>query len=169
MGCLPQHGLTSGAMSASGIQTGEPRAAEVERVHLTSGPLGLPPGYSCLWFFFTPSAKSKSPPPSCNLLSCFTPAQPSRRSSGSFTPVQRIRWRLLSALITLWAQGKELCAWAVEGTYHSYFIPFSSISWTQFLLDSLKESGSDFSDNTHVYLTRPCSPEALKAMFRPQS
>ena len=42
MGRLPQHGLPSGAMSAPGIQTSEPRAAEAERAHLTTAPLGHP-------------------------------------------------------------------------------------------------------------------------------
>ena len=42
MGRLPQHGLISGAMSAPGIRTGEPGAAEVERVNLTTVPLGRP-------------------------------------------------------------------------------------------------------------------------------
>ena len=35
--------LPSGAMSAPGIQTGEPRAAEAERAHLTAVPLGHSP------------------------------------------------------------------------------------------------------------------------------
>ena len=43
MGRLPQHGLPSGAMSTPGIQTGKPRAAEAERVHLTAAPPGRPP------------------------------------------------------------------------------------------------------------------------------
>ena len=43
MGRLLQHGLPSGAMSTPGIRTSEPRAAEVERVHLTTAPPGWPP------------------------------------------------------------------------------------------------------------------------------
>ena len=42
VGCLPQHGLMSSAMSAPGIQTGGPRAAKAERVNLTTVPLGQP-------------------------------------------------------------------------------------------------------------------------------
>ena len=42
MGRLPQHGVPSGAMSAAGIQTSEPRAAKAERVHLTAAPPGQP-------------------------------------------------------------------------------------------------------------------------------
>ena len=42
MGRLPQHGLPSGALSAPGIQTGKPRAAEAKRAHLTAAPLGWP-------------------------------------------------------------------------------------------------------------------------------
>ena len=42
MGCLPQHGLPSGAMSAPGIQTGKPRDADAEHVHLTALPPGQP-------------------------------------------------------------------------------------------------------------------------------
>ena len=38
MGCLPQHGVPSGA--TPGIQTGEPRATEAERGHLTAAPPG---------------------------------------------------------------------------------------------------------------------------------
>ena len=38
VGHLPQHGLTSGAMSAPGMQTGKPRAAGVERANLTTAP-----------------------------------------------------------------------------------------------------------------------------------
>ena len=51
VGCLPQHGLTSGAMSTPGIQTGGPRAVEVEREHLTAGPPGRPP-FCCSWSAF---------------------------------------------------------------------------------------------------------------------
>ena len=40
------HGLPSGAMSTSGIQTGEPRAAEAECVHLTAVPPGRPQALS---------------------------------------------------------------------------------------------------------------------------
>ena len=40
MGRLPQHGVPSGAMSAPGIQTGEPQAAESEHAHLTAAPSG---------------------------------------------------------------------------------------------------------------------------------
>ena len=40
VGCLPQHGVPSGAMSAPGIRTCEPRAAEAECVHLTAVPPG---------------------------------------------------------------------------------------------------------------------------------
>ena len=43
MGRLPQHGLPSGAMSAPGVQTGEPQAAEAERSYLTAVPPGQPP------------------------------------------------------------------------------------------------------------------------------
>ena len=43
-GCLPQHGLPSGAMSIPGIRTGEPRAAKAERAHLTTAPPGQPQG-----------------------------------------------------------------------------------------------------------------------------
>ena len=42
MGRLPQHSLPSGAMSAPGIRTSEPRAAEAEHEHLTAAPLGVP-------------------------------------------------------------------------------------------------------------------------------
>ena len=42
MGRLPQHGLPSGARSAPRIRTGEPRAAEAERAHLTAVPLAGP-------------------------------------------------------------------------------------------------------------------------------
>ena len=42
MGHLPQHGLPSGAMSAPGIRTHEPQAAEVEDVNLTAAPLDWP-------------------------------------------------------------------------------------------------------------------------------
>ena len=42
MGRLPQHGLPIGATSAPGIRTGEPRAAEAERAHLTAAPPGQP-------------------------------------------------------------------------------------------------------------------------------
>ena len=42
MRCLPQHGLPSGAMSAPGIQTREPWAAEVECAHLIAAPWGWP-------------------------------------------------------------------------------------------------------------------------------
>ena len=45
MGRLPQHGLTTGAMSAPGIRTSEPRAAEVECSHLTAAP----PGWSLIY------------------------------------------------------------------------------------------------------------------------
>uniref|UniRef100_A0A3Q2LSF5 CBFA2/RUNX1 partner transcriptional co-repressor 2 n=1 Tax=Equus caballus TaxID=9796 RepID=A0A3Q2LSF5_HORSE len=41
-GCLPQHGVPSGAMSAAGIRTSEPQAAQAERAHLTAGPPGQP-------------------------------------------------------------------------------------------------------------------------------
>ena len=40
--CLPQHGVPSRAMTAPGIRTGEPQAAEAERVHLTAAPPGQP-------------------------------------------------------------------------------------------------------------------------------
>ena len=43
VGCLPQHGLTSGAMSAPGIRTSEPCATKVESAHLTAAPPGWPP------------------------------------------------------------------------------------------------------------------------------
>ena len=36
-------GLPSSAMSAPGIQTSEPQAAEAERAHLTAAPPGRPP------------------------------------------------------------------------------------------------------------------------------
>ena len=42
VGRLPQHGVPSGAMSAPGIRTSGPRAAEAERAHLTAAPLGWP-------------------------------------------------------------------------------------------------------------------------------
>ena len=42
VGRLPQHGLPRGAMSAPGIRTGEPRAAEAERVNLIAAPPGRP-------------------------------------------------------------------------------------------------------------------------------
>ena len=42
MGCLPQHGLTSGAMSPPRIQTRKPRAAESQHANLTCAPLGQP-------------------------------------------------------------------------------------------------------------------------------
>ena len=44
VGRLPQHGLPSGAMSAPGIRTGKPRAAEVEHAHLTAVPPAGPNG-----------------------------------------------------------------------------------------------------------------------------
>ena len=47
MGHLPQHGLPSSAVSAPGIRTGEPWAAEAEHVHLTAAPLGPDMPYSC--------------------------------------------------------------------------------------------------------------------------
>ena len=40
VGRLPQHGVPSGAMSAPGIQTSEPRATEVECAQLTGVQLG---------------------------------------------------------------------------------------------------------------------------------
>ena len=43
MGHLSQHGLPSGTMSAPGIHTGEPWAAEAESAHLTTEPPGWPP------------------------------------------------------------------------------------------------------------------------------
>ena len=42
MGRLPQHGVSSGAMSAPRIRTSELRAMEAERVHLTAVPPGQP-------------------------------------------------------------------------------------------------------------------------------
>ena len=42
MGHLPQHGVSSGAMSAPRIRTSEPLAAEAGRVHLTAVPPGQP-------------------------------------------------------------------------------------------------------------------------------
>uniref|UniRef100_A0A9L0SS17 TPD52 like 2 n=1 Tax=Equus caballus TaxID=9796 RepID=A0A9L0SS17_HORSE len=42
VGCLPQHGLPSSAMSAPWIRTGEPRATKAERAHLTAASLGQP-------------------------------------------------------------------------------------------------------------------------------
>ena len=45
VGRLPQHGLPSSAMSAPGIWTGEPRAAEVECTHLTTARPGRPLSY----------------------------------------------------------------------------------------------------------------------------
>ena len=39
---LPQDGMPSGAMSASGIQNDEPWATEAECVHLTAAPPGQP-------------------------------------------------------------------------------------------------------------------------------
>ena len=46
MGLPPQHGLTSGAMSAPGIRAGEPWAAKVEPVNLTAVPPGWPLKYT---------------------------------------------------------------------------------------------------------------------------
>ena len=40
VGRLPQHDLPSSAMSAPGIQTLKPRAAEVEHANLTAAPPG---------------------------------------------------------------------------------------------------------------------------------
>ena len=51
MGCLPQHGVPSGAMSAPGIQTGEPQAAEVEPAHFTTAPPAGPSYSLFLWNF----------------------------------------------------------------------------------------------------------------------
>uniref|UniRef100_F6WKA8 TPD52 like 2 n=1 Tax=Equus caballus TaxID=9796 RepID=F6WKA8_HORSE len=45
VGCLPQHGLPSSAMSAPWIRTGEPRATKAERAHLTAASLGQPLSY----------------------------------------------------------------------------------------------------------------------------
>src|SRR3712207_7746352 len=42
VGCLPQHGLPNGAVSAPGIRTSKPRAAEAECAHLTAVPPGRP-------------------------------------------------------------------------------------------------------------------------------
>ena len=42
-GMPPQRGLTSSAMSAPGIRTSKPRAAEVECTNLTTWPWGRPP------------------------------------------------------------------------------------------------------------------------------
>ena len=42
MGRLPQHGVPHAAMSAPGIQTGEPWAAEAEHVHFSAVPPGRP-------------------------------------------------------------------------------------------------------------------------------
>ena len=42
-GTLPQHGLTSGARSAPGIRTYEPRATEAERAKLTTTLLSRSP------------------------------------------------------------------------------------------------------------------------------
>uniref|UniRef100_A0A9L0TAK7 Dynein light chain n=1 Tax=Equus caballus TaxID=9796 RepID=A0A9L0TAK7_HORSE len=39
---IKKHGMPSGATSATGIRTGEPRAAEVERVNLTAALPGWP-------------------------------------------------------------------------------------------------------------------------------
>ncbi|XP_070085703.1 ubiquitin carboxyl-terminal hydrolase 25-like isoform X8 [Equus caballus] len=39
---IPQHGVPSGAMSAPGIQTRKPWAAEAERANLTTAPPGQP-------------------------------------------------------------------------------------------------------------------------------
>ena len=46
MGHLPQHGLSSSAMSVPGIQTGESLVAEAEPVHLTAVPRGWPLKYA---------------------------------------------------------------------------------------------------------------------------
>ena len=43
MGCLPQHGLPSGAMSAPRIPTGEPRAAKKQKNKLNRCATGLAP------------------------------------------------------------------------------------------------------------------------------
>ena len=48
VGRLSQHGLLSGAMSAPGIWTREPQAAEAELVHLTTAPPGWPLKYLIL-------------------------------------------------------------------------------------------------------------------------
>ena len=50
MGRLLQRGLTNGAMSAPGIQTGKSQATEVEHVHLTAATQPWPP-----WAAFKPS------------------------------------------------------------------------------------------------------------------
>ena len=42
MGRLAQHGVLSSAMSAPGIRTREPWAAEAEGVYLTAAPPGRP-------------------------------------------------------------------------------------------------------------------------------
>ena len=55
VGCLPQRGLPSGAMSAPGIRISKPQAEEVEDAKLTAAPLGGP----CLFHFLEPTHKTR--------------------------------------------------------------------------------------------------------------
>ena len=61
MGCLPQHGVPSRAMSAPGIGTGKSQAAEAERANSTPVPPGQP------WW------SPPDPPPSVLRQCCWAP------------------------------------------------------------------------------------------------
>ena len=72
MGRLPQHGVPSGAMSTLSIRTSEPRAAEVERAHLTDEPPGWPLNHFFTYLFSLVDSELFS---SDLLLCCWGPAQ----------------------------------------------------------------------------------------------
>ena len=68
-----QHGVPSGPMSAPGIQTSEPQAAEVEHANLTAAPLGWTHKPLSFWgtthgvnlrgrWLCPPSAETDTPP-----------------------------------------------------------------------------------------------------------